>query len=483
MSSTDRNQRQRVAIIGGGLVGTLQACFLARKGFQVDLYEMRHDIRKQEKVFGRSINLALSCRGREGLKAMGLEEEVIRNGIPMYGRMIHDIHGNRTAIYYGRKDQYIMSVDRRRLNEILLSAAEKYPNVQLHFDHKLLSCDFEKGESVFERSGGKAEVAEKADLIIGCDGAFSAVRALIMKSTRMYYSQEYIPEGYIELRIPPTDDNQFAMEKNYLHIWPRHTFMLIALPNAKDNSFVLTLFLSFDVFSSLTQEHSIIEFFQKYFPDALQLIGRESLVETFYRLKPLPVVSIKCRPYNLNDKAVILGDAAHAMVPFYGQGLNCGFEDLLVFDDLMNRYDDDLARVLTEFTNERSVDAHCINDLAMYNYHEMRSGVTSWTFLIRKKLDNFLFWLLPNTWIPLYTMVSFSRIRYHLCTARRKWQDKVLDRAVKIIGSGVFLAISAYVAFWLVQRNNGSGPLRAELLVEKLLAGFSAILKLLKLHT
>lgn len=438
---------------------------------------MRHDIRKQEKAFGRSINLALSCRGREALKAMGLEDEVIRNGIPMYGRMIHDIHGDRRPIYYGKKDQHIMSVDRRRLNEILLSAAENYPNVQLHFDHKLLSCDFEKGESVFERSGGTAEMADKADLIIGCDGAFSAVRALIMKSTRMNYSQEYIPEGYIELRIAPTKDNEFAMEKNYLHIWPRHTFMLIALPNVKDKSFVLTLIMSFEIFSSLTQNRGIVEFFQKYFPDALQMIGRESLVETFNRLKPLPLVSIKCRPYNLNDKAVILGDAAHAMVPFYGQGLNCGFEDLLVFDDLMNRFDDDLARVLSEFTNERSVDAHCINDLAMFNYHEMRSGVTSWTFMIRKRLDNFLFWLLPNTWIPLYTMVSFSRIRYHLCTARRKWQDKVLDRLVKVFGGSAVLAISAYVTHWLVQHNNGGEPL-----VERFIAGCSAIPELLKMH-
>lgn len=422
---TSALDKKRVAIIGGGLVGSLQACFLAKRGFRVDLYEMRADIRLQEKVFGRSINLALSHRGREGLRAMGLEEEVLRNGIPMRGRMIHGLDGSKKAIYYGTKDQFIVSVDRRRLNELLLSAAEKYSTVQIHFDHKLVSCDLDKKEPVFESSEGKLKTAEPVDLIVGCDGAFSAIRHMVMKTTRMNYSQEFISHGYIELRIPPSDDNQFAMEKNYLHIWPRHEFMLIALPNVKDNSFVCTLFMPFAIFESLTNEEKVVSFFEGNFPDASQLIARESLLDVFFSLKPLALVSVKCYPYHVNDRAVLLGDAAHAMVPFYGQGLNCGFEDLLVFDDLMERYQNDFAKVLPEFSNVRSIDAHSINDLAMYNFVEMRSGVTSWTFLVRKKLDDYLFWLLPNVWVPLYTMVSFTRIRYHECTKRRQWQDKV----------------------------------------------------------
>jgi kynurenine 3-monooxygenase len=418
-----------VAIVGAGLVGSLQACFLARRGYNVHLYEMRSDIRRQEIVIGRSINLALSCRGREALRHVGLEDEVISNGIKMFGRMIHNVNGKRRPIYYGRKDQYIMSVDRRRLNEILLTAAEKYSNVQIHFEHKLFSCDLDNKELVFERPTGE-KVRATADLIIGTDGAFSALRNHIMKSTRMDYSQEYIPHGYIELRIPPTEDNKFAMETNYLHIWPREAYMLIALPNVKDNSFVLTLFMPFSMYESLTTDSKVQAFFEEKFPDALRLIGRQSLVETFRRLTPLPLVSVKCRPYHIGDRVVLLGDAAHAMVPFYGQGLNCGFEDLLVFDDLMTKHNNNLALVLPAYTEYRSLDVPKMNDLAMYNYVEMRSHVNSKKFLLRKYLDNFLYWLLPRTWIPLYTMVAFTRTRYHECLARRQWQDKIINRAV-----------------------------------------------------
>lgn len=442
-----------VAIVGGGLVGPLQACFMARRGYDVHVYEMRSDIRKQEIVVGRSINLALSCRGREALRYVGLEDEVISNGIPMFGRMIHDLDGRRRPIYYGTKDQYIMSVDRRRLNELLLTAAERYDNVTLHFEHKVLSCDFDSREVVFEKANGE-KVTKKADLIIGTDGAFSAVRSQVMKSTRMDYSQQYIPHGYIELRIPPTTDNKFAMETNYLHIWPREEFMLIALPNVRDNSFVLTLFLPFPMFESLDSSAKIVQFFEQKFPDALKLIGRQSLVETFQRLTPLPLLSIKCKPYHIEDKVVLLGDAAHAMVPFYGQGLNCGFEDLLVFEDLMNKFNGNFARVLPEYTEYRNTDVPKMNDLALYNFVEMRSHVNSRLFIVRKKLDNFLFWLLPRTWIPLYTMVSFTRTRYHECVARREWQDKVIKRAVNV-GICASLVAAGYATVRLMTAKRG----------------------------
>ncbi|XP_064601274.1 kynurenine 3-monooxygenase-like [Liolophura sinensis] len=433
--------RLHVAVVGGGLVGALNACFFAKRGFKVDLYESRPDIRLQEVVQGRSINLALSFRGREALKAVGLEEKIVQNGIAMYARMIHDKDGSRKPIPYGRKHQYIMSVSRRLLNEHLLTAAEKYPNVTIHFEHKLFGCDFNVGQVMFQKSDGDT-VTNTVDLIVGNDGAFSAVRRQIMKTVRFDFQQTYIPHGYMELCIPPSHD-QFAMEKNYLHIWPRNEFMMIALPNL-DKSFTTTLFMPFEIFESIQTENELLQFFQEKFPDSIELLGEEALKKTYINSKPLPMISIKCSPYHVGDKAVIMGDAGHAMVPFYGQGMNAGFEDCLLFDELLDKYHNDLSKVLAEYTRIRSVDAKAICDLAMYNYVEMRESVNSKLFLLRKKLDNLLHWLFPNYWIPLYTMVSFTRTRYHEAIEKRKWQDKILSACTRVsvlmtIVGGAFL--------------------------------------------
>lgn len=432
-----------VIIAGGGLVGALQACFLAKRGYRVDVYEMRPDIRTMEVVRGRSINLALSVRGREALKRVGMESVVIETGIPMYSRMIHDLDGTRRAIPYGKKDQYIMSVDRRHLNEVLLTEAEKCPNLKLHFNHKVKDCDFDSGTVTFVKKDG-SPVSATADLIIGCDGAFSAVRQQMMKKTLFDYEQVFIPHGYMELSMPPTPDDKFAMEINHLHIWARNEFMMIALPN-QDKSFTVTLFMPFDIFKTLKTEKDVLEFFQANFADSIPLLGEKDLVETVTKNKALPLVSVKCSPYHVKDKAVIMGDAAHAMVPFYGQGMNCGFEDCIVFDDLLNKHNDDFGATLKEFTTYRSVDAKAMCDLAVYNYFEMRQHVNSRLFLLRKKVDNFLFWLFPNTWIPLYTSVSFTRTRYHECIKNKEWQDRVLRRAVYM--SVPVLAVAGYFLY------------------------------------
>lgn len=434
---------KRVAVIGGGLVGALNACFLAKRKYKVDLYEMRDDIRNAEVVKGRSINLALSCRGIEALKIVGMEEEVLNNAIPMYARMIHDLDGTCHPIPYGRKDQFINSVDRRKLNEVLLTAAEKNSNVTCHFNHKLAKCDFETGELVFITEGEK-EVKTKVDLIVGNDGAYSAVRRQMMKNTLLNYNQEYIPHGYMELNIPPNSSDNFAMPINYLHIWPRNEFMMIALPNL-DRSFTCTLFMPFDIFKKVKTEEDVMEFFREKFPDSIPLLGEKALKETYLSSTPLPMVTIKCSPYHIEDKAVIMGDAAHAMVPFYGQGMNAGFEDCIVLNNMLEKYGDNFELALKAFTEHRNPDAKAICDLAMYNYVEMRAGVNSRLFILRKKVDNLLHIIFPNTWIPLYTMVSFSRERYHLCIAKRKWQDKVINRTLQIGGiilfTGCFLLV------------------------------------------
>ncbi|CAH1790724.1 unnamed protein product [Owenia fusiformis] len=429
MASSKNEKGKKVIIVGGGLVGALNACFLAKRGFQVEVYERRPDIRTQEVVKGRSINLALSCRGREALRAVGLEEKITGEGIPMFARMIHNLDGSKKSIPYGKRDQSIMSVDRRHLNELLLSAAEKYDNVTLHFNHKITRCDFEKPQATFLREDEGTTVEVPGDLIMGCDGAYSSVRQQLMKTTRFDFSQEYIPHGYLELSIPANKQNEYAMELNYLHIWPRNTFMMIALPNP-DKTFVGTLFMPFKIFDSIKTNDDLMKFFKDKFPDSIPLMGEEALKESYFRVKALPLVSIKCSPYHVSDKAVLMGDAAHAMVPFYGQGMNCGFEDCLVFDGIMTKYKNDFSKVLPEYTDTRNIDAKAMCDLAMYNYIEMRESVNSKMFLLRKHVDNMLNWLMPNTWVPLYTTVSFTRIRYHQCISNRQWQDKVLKNTL-----------------------------------------------------
>ncbi|XP_028559510.2 kynurenine 3-monooxygenase isoform X1 [Podarcis muralis] len=438
-------QREKVAIIGGGLVGSLNACFFARRGFLVEMYETRPDIRGSDAARGRSINLALSHRGRQALKAVGLENQIVSKGIPMRARRIHTLSGKQYSIPYGTKSQYILSVDRANLNKDLLTAAEKYPNTKLYFGHKLLHCNVELGTLTFSGSDQMSKEVT-CDLIVGCDGAFSTVRKQFMRQARFDYSQVYIPHGYIELKIPPRDGN-FAMEPNYLHIWPRNTFMMIALPNL-DKSFTCTLFMPFDDFEKLTTGDQVLDFFKMYFPDTIPLIGKQELMRDYFLLPAQAMVSVKCSSFHLGSRCVLMGDAAHAVVPFYGQGMNAGFEDCLVFDELMNQFQNDICICLPEFSKLRVPDDHAISDLAMYNYIEMREHVNSKWFIFRKHIDNVLHALFPSTIIPLYTMVTFSRIRYHEAVQRWKWQNKVINR-------GLFLTVAVTAVSGIYLLRNG----------------------------
>ncbi|EDO45190.1 predicted protein, partial [Nematostella vectensis] len=405
-------------------VGALSAVFFAKRGYKVDLYESRQDPRKLQFVSLRSINLALSVRGISALAAVGCERPMVESGIPMHARMIHTLKGSKYAIPYGKKGQYIMSVERRKMNEHLLTVAESHPNVTLHFGHKLKKVDVEKAHMTYKTSSAGEVVDVDADLLVGCDGAYSAVRKEIMRRPRFDYSQEYIPHGYKEICLPPDANGKHIMELNYLHIWPRNTFMMIALPN-QDGTFTCTLFAPFDTFDKIKTNDDVLNFFNKEFPDFIPLIGEEKLLSDWFTNPVGSMVSVKCKPYHVADKVVILGDAAHAMVPFYGQGMNCGFEDCLVLNEILDKHNDNLGAALEEYSMLRNPDAEAMCDLAMYNYIEMRSSVNSTLFLVKKYFFSFLHWLMPKTIIPLYTMVTFSRIPYHTVIKRSKLQDNV----------------------------------------------------------
>merc|ERR1712198_370111 len=439
-------EKKSVAIVGAGLVGALEACYLAQRGYQVHVYDVREDIREMEHVPGRSINLAMSVRSLSALAKIGLDEHMkTEYGIPMYARMIHNKDGSKYAIPYGKDSQCIYSVGRRYVNEILLDKGDTFSNITYHFNHKLVKADLDSPKLTFSRTDmpSAEQVVAEPDLVIGCDGAYSTIRKEMMKRPRFNYSQEYIPHAYMELCIPSIGGD-FAMAPNYLHIWPRGTLMMIGLPN-QDKTFTVTLFMPTDVFEGIKDRETLLHFFNSNFRDAIPLIGKEKLVEDFFANRHLPLVSVKCFPYHVSSSSVIMGDAAHAMVPFYGQGMNCGMEDYLVMDDAIDKTPGSLGAALAHHSETRNPVVEAMCDLAMYNYIEMRDLVNKKSFLLRKKFDNFLHWLLPSWWVPLYTSVTFSRMRYHKCISNRAWQDNALTKISSL--AGIF-GLAASV--WLV---------------------------------
>ena len=425
-----------VAVVGGGPVGALNALFLARKGFDVNLYDARSDIRKQERVTGRSINLAVSVRGREALRAVGLEEAALEASIPMHARMIHSLDGTLTPQPYGTKGQAIYSTDRRRLNELLLTEAEKV--AKLHFEYRLTRADLEKRTLQFEVGKEREEAEVCTDFIFGCDGAHSTVRRQMMRWGRLNYHQEYINHGYKELCMPPTPQGDFAMPENYLHIWARDEFMMIALPN-QDKTFTLTLFMPFDIFGSIETDEDLLAFFMKHFPDSVDLIGVERLLKDYFTNPTSSLISLRCHPHFMSGSTLLLGDAAHAVVPFFGQGLNAGLEDCLVLDEMMRSSSNDLMAAATEYSKKRWLDTNAIGDLSMDNYLEMRSHVNSRVFVMRKYFDAALHYLFPRVFIPLYTMVAFTRIPYHVVVKRNQRQRRV----VNFLGGVGFVAVGS----------------------------------------
>ncbi len=419
--------KDKITLIGSGLTGPLLAIELLRRRFEVELYERRPDMRRVQISAGRSINLAISTRGIHALRQAGLWDKMQRIIVQMKGRMMHSIAGELTFQPYGKDEtEVINSISRAELNIALMNAAEEH-GVRIQFRQRCTGFDLRTGNVHLRDEETGAEKTLETDLVIGTDGSASAVRTEMLKLNRFNFSQQYLDYGYKELTIPAASNGRHAMEPHALHIWPRGNYMLIALPNV-DGTYACILFLPFegkDSFEELDSELKVSQFFEQRFPDAVPLMPR--LTENFFENPTGAMVTVKCSPWHVDGKALLLGDAAHAIVPFFGQGLNAGFEDCTVLLELLDRHGPEWQQVLEEFERARKVNTDAIADLAVENFIEMRDRVADPRFLFQKKVELALEARYPGVFVPKYAMVTFHRVPYWVAERRGKIQDRMLS--------------------------------------------------------
>lgn len=421
---------EKVIIIGAGLCGALLALRLAQKGYSVIVYERRPDMKKETISAGRSINLALSDRGLKGLELVGIKDDVEALIIPMHGRMIHPLSGSSTFVNYsGRQGEWINSISRSGLNMLLLDRAEATGKVKFVFNVECQEVNFSKGELVLQDTINEKVETVNGDLIFGTDGANSAIRNAMLQASAKYrfdFSLKYLSTGYKELEIPSAINGGFRLEKNALHIWPRQGFMMIALPNL-DGSFTVTLFLPFEgqhCFSKLTTQKEIMAFFADHFPSALSHMP--DIFEDFSANPTSSLGTVKCYPWQINGSFLLMGDAAHAVVPFYGQGMNASFEDVVILDELMDRYNGDWKKILPEYQHIRKKDTDAIADLAVENEYEMRDATANPIFLLKRKIELHLEQNHPD-YFSKYSMVTFREdLPYSVAMEKGRKQDAIL---------------------------------------------------------
>jgi len=426
---------ERVLVVGAGLSGSLMAVYLARAGFEVEILERRGDPRRPDAAAGRSINLAISTRGLHALRQVGLDEQILSRAVPMKGRMLHDPEGRLRFQRYGTEEgQAINSVSRLELNIALIEAAAREPGVSLHFDRRCVDVDLDAPSVTVEDARTSERTTYSADRIIGSDGAFSAVRAKMQRLDRFDYRQDYLRHGYKELTIPPAADGGFRIEPNALHIWPRGGQMMIALPN-QDGSFTCTLFWPFDGpigFERLRGPEDLRAWFEETYPDAVQLMP--TLTDDYFQNPTNSLVTVRCAPWHYRDRVALVGDACHAVVPFYGQGANAAFEDCVVLDALLKEHLPDWGAALEAYSNTRKPDVDALADLAIGNFLEMRDHVNSPAFRFKKQTEKVLHGLFPVRFLPLYSMITFSRIPYAAARERSQSQWRLV-RALLTAGA------------------------------------------------
>ena len=417
----------KVIIIGAGLSGSLLGLRLAQRGFEVKVFERRPDMRKKNISAGRSINLALSDRGIQALKMVGLEEELLNIAVPMHGRMIHPL-GEKSfyAAYSGRQGEFINSISRGELNKVLLDKAEAFDNLSITFDCNCLEVNLKSATARFENLGDHSHFEVTGDIILGTDGANSAMRQSMMSDRNQLfnYSQEYLTHGYKELNISP--EMSGSLEKNALHIWPRGEFMMIALPNPQGD-FTATIFMGHSgkvAFDKIRNSDELTAFFKQYFPDVLPLIP--DLADQYFENPLGTLLTIRCSPWQAYGKTLMMGDAAHAIVPFYGQGMNCAFEDVHVFDQMLEKHGTDTALLFEEFQSLRIPNANAIADLAIDNFYEMRDHTANPVFQRKRRLETMLEQQFED-YYSKYSLVTFrADIPYVEARDRGRRQDELL---------------------------------------------------------
>ncbi len=417
----------RITLIGAGLNGPLLAILLRQRGFAVEMYERRPDMRRVRLSAGRSINLALSTRGIYALKQASQWERMRSIIIPMKGRMMHSVAGELTFQPYGKNEtEVINSISRAELNIALMNAAEQ-SGVTIYFNERCTGIDLKTGAIQVRNESTGEETTRDTQVVIGCDGSASAIRTEMLQRNGFNLSQESLDYGYKELTIPAGHGGEHQLETHALHIWPRGSHMLIALPNI-DGTFACILFLPFegvDSFASLASEADVVKFFESRFPDAARLMP--GITENYFGNPTGTMVTVKCSPWHVDGRALLLGDAAHAIVPFFGQGLNCGFEDCTYLMELVDRHGPDWKRVFADFDGARKRDTDAIADMAIENFTEMRDRVADARFLFRKKVELALEAKYPKLFVPKYAMVTFHRIPYSVALSRGAVQDRILS--------------------------------------------------------
>ena len=415
--------KEHISLIGAGLAGPVMAKYLSDHGYRVDIFERRPDMRVVEQSAGRSINLALSARGIEALRSIGIFSKIQSQLLPMKGRMIHDMDGKTHLQSYGqREDEVIYSVSRAHLNMSLMDHIEESGNVKIHFEHDLENIDLDNSELIF-----KNNKRVSFNRVMGSDGSSSCIRNCINERSSINFQKKPLGHGYKELTIPATDDGQFKIDPEALHIWPRGEFMLIALPNM-DRSFTCTLFFPMDgktSFSSITSNDQIFDLFNSYFSDTLNLIP--DLVEEYQQNPVGSLSTVYCDRWNYKDKLVIFGDAAHAIVPFFGQGMNASFQDCTVIHNLIEELYGDWRMIFSEFSKNHVPNGHAIANMALENYLEMRDSVNDPAYKIKRELEFSLENKFRDRFIPRYSMVSFHTIPYTEVYKRGLIQLKMME--------------------------------------------------------
>jgi kynurenine 3-monooxygenase len=428
---------KNITIVGGGLVGSLLAVFLAKRGHKVGLYERRRDPRKTNVYAGRSINLVVSHRGWTALKAAGVHEAVQQIVVPVFARMTHDRDGQLTRHPYSIDNKAIHSVARGELNRVMLTEAEKFPNVKLHFEYRCAGVHLDTGTCNFHNEQSGENIVVPADVVVGSDGAPSAVRQEMMKG-RFNFSQSFIEHDYKEIAFPSNADGTPKMDPQSLHIWPRRYFMMMGLAN-QDGGFTGTLFMPHSAtadspgFDTVKSEGEVRKFFEDHFADAIPMVP--DLVEQYMRNPQSNLAIIRCGPWTYKDKVVLIGDAAHAIVPFYGEGMNAGYEDCKVLNDLLDQHgDDNWATVLDAYGKERKPNGDAIADLSLRNFVEMRDLVADPNFILRKKIEGRLQQRHPDKWLPLYSQVKFSDIAYKDAWNEGLRHDRIMEQVLAMPG-------------------------------------------------